>query len=93
MYCQRTTQLINSQLPTSQTKSKFSQQPVHSKSRAIRHGLSCEQIILSVTADLGVADVFDCVADDADAHVDQIRRRHFKHGLGKLLTVLVDLLQ
>jgi len=46
-----------------------------------------------MVTDLLVTDVLDCVADDADSHVDQIRRRNFKHGFGELLTILIDLLQ
>jgi len=42
--------------------------------------------------DLLITDVLDCVAHNADSHVDQIGRRNFKHGLCKLLTVLIDLL-
>lgn len=37
--------------------------------------------------------VFECVADHADAHVDQIRGCHLKNLLRELLSVLVDLLQ
>jgi len=43
--------------------------------------------------DLAVTDIFDCIADDADSHVDEISRRHFKHGPRELLTVFVDLLE
>ena len=41
---------------------------------------------------LVVVDVLERVADDADAHVHQVRRGHLKNLLGKLLPVLVDLL-
>lgn len=37
--------------------------------------------------------VFERVADHADAHVDQVRGGHLEHLLRELLTVLVDLLQ
>ncbi len=38
-------------------------------------------------------DIFERVADHADAHVDQVRGSHLEHLLGELLSVLVDLLQ
>lgn len=40
-----------------------------------------------------VAHVLEGVADDGDAHVDQVRRRHLEHLLRKLFPVLVDLLK
>jgi hypothetical protein len=40
-----------------------------------------------------VADVLERVRDDADAHVDEVGRRHLKHRLRELLAVLIDLLQ
>ena len=48
---------------------------------------------LRINRNLIVTDIFDCVADNADSHVNQISRRHFKHRLGKLLAILIDLLQ
>lgn len=36
--------------------------------------------------------IFECVADDTNPHVDQIRGGHLEDLLGELLTVLVDLL-
>ena len=42
---------------------------------------------------LVVVDVLQGVADHADAHVYQVRRRHLEHLLRELLPVLVDLLQ
>lgn len=41
---------------------------------------------------LVVMNIFESVADHADAHVNQIRGRHLEDLLGELLTVLVDLL-
>ncbi len=43
--------------------------------------------------DLVIVNVFECVADHADAHVDKVRRSHLEHLLGKLLSVFVDLLK
>ena len=39
-----------------------------------------------------ISDVLECVADDVDAHVDQIRGCNFKHSLGELLAIFVDFL-
>lgn len=39
-----------------------------------------------------VMDIFQCVADNTDPHVDQVRGGHFKDLLRELLTILVDLL-
>lgn len=41
---------------------------------------------------LVVVNIFQGVADHADAHVDQVRGGHLKHLLGELLSILVDLL-
>ena len=41
---------------------------------------------------LVVVNIFERVADHADAHVDQVRGRHLENLLGELLPVLVDLL-
>lgn len=41
---------------------------------------------------LFVADIFECVRDNGDAHVDEVGRRHFEHLLAELLAILVDLL-
>lgn len=46
-----------------------------------------------IATDLVVMHVFERVADHADAHVEQVRRRHFENLLGELLAVLVDLLR
>ncbi len=40
-----------------------------------------------------VFDILEGVADHGNAHVNQIRRGDFKHSLGELLTILVDLLE
>jgi len=47
---------------------------------------------MSSSCDLIVLKILECIADDTDSHVDQIRRRNFKHCLRELLPVLVDLL-
>lgn len=39
-----------------------------------------------------IMNIFQGVADHANAHVDQIRGGHLEDLLGELLTVLVDLL-
>ena len=39
-----------------------------------------------------ISDVLEGVADDVDAHVDQIRGCNFKHSLGELLAIFVDFL-
>lgn len=43
--------------------------------------------------DLIIVNVFECVADHTDAHVDKVGRSHLEHLLGKLLSVFVDLLK
>lgn len=48
---------------------------------------------LRICGNLVVVNVFERVADHADAHVDQVRGSHLKNLLGELLSVLVDLLQ
>ena len=50
-------------------------------------------LYMSERTNLVVVNVFERVADHADAHVDQVRGGHLEHLLRKLLTVLVDLLQ
>lgn len=40
-----------------------------------------------------VMNILECVADHTNPHVDQVRGGHLKYMLGKLFTVLVDLLQ
>lgn len=40
-----------------------------------------------------VANVFESVGDDGDAHVDQVRGGHLEDLLGELLAILVDFLK
>lgn len=40
-----------------------------------------------------IMDIFECVADNTDSHVDQVRRGYFKDLLRELLTVLVNFLR
>lgn len=41
---------------------------------------------------LFVADIFECIGDDGDAHVHQIGRCDFEHLFAELLAILVNLL-
>ena len=43
--------------------------------------------------DLFISNIFDGVRNHADAHVEEVGRRHFKHCLRKLLPVFVNFLQ
>lgn len=43
--------------------------------------------------DLVIVNIFECVADHTDAHVDEVGWSHLEHLLGELLAVFVDLLK
>lgn len=46
--------------------------------------------IVKTNAYLFIADIFECVGNDSNAHVYQIGRCHFKHLLAELLAIFVN---
>lgn len=54
---------------------------------------SLKKTCLKMRGYLVIVNIFECVADHADAHVDQVRGSHLKNLFWELLSVLVDLLQ